>query len=65
MSIRRRFLIASSVARLIQTERGGQRIVEGYFPEREERSSYVCLDRHSGTLVLVAHGPHGLAEERT
>jgi CYTH domain-containing protein len=65
MSIRRRFLIASSMARLIQTERGGQRIVEGYFPEREGRSSYVCLDGNSGNLVLIRHGPHGLAEERT
>lgn len=65
MSIRRRFLVASSIARLIETERGGQRIVEGYFPGREERSSYVRLDQGSGYLVLITHGSNGPSEDHT
>jgi hypothetical protein len=33
MIIRHRLLLASSLARLIQHERGGARQIEGFFPE--------------------------------
>lgn len=65
MSTSRRFLVASSLARLIQSEKGGRRVVEGYFPEREGRSSYVRLDGRSGSLILITQGPNGPAEEQT
>jgi CYTH domain-containing protein len=63
MSTSRRFLLASSLARLIQTERGGQRIVEGYFPERDGRCSCVRLDGRTGSLILITHRSNGPAEE--
>ncbi len=65
MSTSRRFLLASSLARLIQMERGGQRIVEGYFPERDGRCSCVRLDGRAGCLILITHGSNGPAEEPT
>ena len=49
----RRFLLASPLARLILRERAGQHIVEGYFPEHNDRSSYVSLDRQSARLILT------------
>ena len=34
MPITRCFLLASSLARLIEKERGGHRVTEGYFPDQ-------------------------------
>lgn len=53
MSVIRRFLLASSLARLIEREKGGQCIREGYFPEQSGRSTYVHLEGETGRLVLV------------
>ena len=66
MSTTRRFLIASSLARLIRKDRGGARVTEGYFPNQTGRSSHVHVEGDRGSLVLVtapANGP--AAEERT
>jgi CYTH domain-containing protein len=57
MSITRRFLLAPSLARLIEKERGGHRVAEGYFPEQGERSIFVRLNEKAGSLVLVTDGP--------
>jgi CYTH domain-containing protein len=65
MSTSRRFLLASSLARLIQKERGGQRVSEGYFPERSGRSSWVRIDGRSGSLALITQGPDRATEEQT
>jgi CYTH domain-containing protein len=65
MTIRRRFLLAPSFARLIQRERGGLRHVEGFFPEQRDRSSWVRLEEDRGVLVLKTIGPHGEAEDQT
>jgi hypothetical protein len=46
MIIRRRFLLASSLARLIQRERGGVRQIEGFFPEQRQRTSWVRLEEN-------------------
>src|SRR5690606_15229648 len=63
--ITRRYLVASSLARLIRKERGGNRITEGHFPNQADRSSFVVLDGDHGSLVLVT-SPHGYpVEERT
>jgi CYTH domain-containing protein len=65
MTVRRRFLLAPSFARLIQRERGGLRHVEGFFPEQRDRSSWVRLEEDRGVLVLKTIGPHGEAEDQT
>jgi CYTH domain-containing protein len=65
MTVRRRFLLASSLARLIQRERGGLRQSEGFFPEQRDRSFWVRLEENRGLLILRTAGPHGEAEEQT
>jgi CYTH domain-containing protein len=65
MTIRRRFLLASSLARLIQRERGGLRQIEGFFPEQRDRSSWVRLEENRALLILKTTGPNGEAEEQT
>jgi CYTH domain-containing protein len=56
MSITRRFLLAPSLARLIEKERGSSRITEGYFPDRSDQSIYVRVEEGTGTLILVTLG---------
>jgi len=65
MSTSRRYLIASSLARLIRKERGGNRVTEGHFPNQTDRSSYVIVEGEKGSLVLINAGPGGPVEERT
>lgn len=65
MSTSRRFLIASSLARLIRKERGGNRITEGHFPNQADRSSYVLVDGDKGSLVLITTSTGVPVEERT
>jgi CYTH domain-containing protein len=65
MTVRRRFLLAPSFARLIQRERGGLRHVEGFFPERRDRSSLVRLEENKGLLILKTVGPDSEAEDQT
>jgi len=61
----RRYLIASSLARLIRKERGGNRLTEGHFPNQADRSSFVVIDGDKGSLVLVTSGGGIPVEERT
>lgn len=61
----RRFLMASSLARLIRKERGGTRVTEGHFPNQADRSSYVHIEGDQGSLVLITSGPGAPVEERT
>ncbi|MET0530305.1 MAG: hypothetical protein ABW003_18550 [Microvirga sp.] len=61
----RRYLIASSLARLIRKERGGNRVTEGHFPNQADRSSFVIVDGDKGSLVLLQKGANGPVEERT
>jgi CYTH domain-containing protein len=65
MSTTRVFLLASSLARLIEKERGGHRIRQGYFPDRPDRGTHVQVDGHTGHLILVTNGLHGPAVEAT
>jgi CYTH domain-containing protein len=64
MSATRRFLLASSLARLIGNDRGGQRVSEGHFPVHDERSVHVQVEEHSGSLVLIAARLDAPVEER-
>ena len=61
----RRFLMASSLARLIRKERGGTRVTEGHFPNQADRSSYVHIEGDQGSLVLITGGTGSSLEERT
>jgi CYTH domain-containing protein len=65
MTVRRRFLLAPSFARLIQRERGGLRQVEGFFPEQQDRSTWIRLEENKGLLVLQTQGPEGEVENQT
>ena len=65
MTVYRRFLLAPSFARLIQREREGQRHVEGFFPEQQDRSAWVRLDEDRGLLILKTAGRYGDVEEQT
>jgi CYTH domain-containing protein len=65
MSTSRRYLIASSLARLIRKERGGNRVTEGHFPNQADRSSYVIVEGEKGSLVLITNGSGAPVEERT
>jgi CYTH domain-containing protein len=66
MRTTRRFLIASSLARLIRKDRGGGRVTEGYFPNQSGRSSHVHLEGDRSSLVLVTTPANGAPlEERT
>src|SRR3954462_11382106 len=59
----RRFLVASSLARLIRKEQGvTDRIVEGYFPPRPDRDHVVSLEPGHACRVPGARG--GAGEER-
>ncbi|WP_052003019.1 hypothetical protein [Microvirga sp. BSC39] len=65
MTIRRRFLLASSLARLIQRERGGLRQIEGFFPEQRDRIAWVRLEEARALLILRTIGPDGDVEQET
>ncbi len=60
----RRFLIASSLARLIQKERGlGSRVVEGYFAPRPDRKQVVRIENGGAHLILITTPQGGAPEE--
>ncbi len=65
MTMLRQFLMAPSLARLIQRERGGERVVEGYFPDRPHHSIYVQVEEDRSSLILSSDGIEGSPEERT
>jgi CYTH domain-containing protein len=65
MTVRRRFLLTPSFARLIRRERGGLRHVEGFFPEQRDRSSWVRLEEDKGLLILTTVSPDGEIEDQT
>src|SRR5215212_11596046 len=62
----RRFLIASSLARLIRKEQGvvGQ-VVEGYFPAHPDRDLFVSLGPDACYLVLTPTRDDARPEQRT
>jgi CYTH domain-containing protein len=65
MTARRRFLVPSAFARLIQREKGGLRFVEGFFSEQRDRSSWIRLEEGRGLLILRTVNPDGEAEHQT
>jgi CYTH domain-containing protein len=66
MTVVRRFLLASSLARLIARDRGSTPITEGYFAGQQGRISYVALHSERAYLVLIQEPTVAApAEERT
>ena len=65
MRITRRFLVAPSLARLIEKERGGRHVTEGYFADQPRGSTCVRLEEGIGRLILVRHGSGERVEEVT
>jgi CYTH domain-containing protein len=63
MTILRQFIIAPSLARLIQKERGGERVIEGYFPDQPHRSTYVQVEETRSSLILEA-GEGAVSDEQ-
>ncbi|MBD2750108.1 hypothetical protein IC232_25915 [Microvirga sp. BT688] len=61
--IQRLFVIAPPVARLIRKERGGERVLEGYFPGQTQRSTFVQIEETRSSLILEA-GADEASEER-
>lgn len=54
MAVARRFLIASSLTRLIRKERGSERVIEGHFAPQSERQSHVRIEKGQAYLVLTS-----------
>jgi CYTH domain-containing protein len=65
MPITRSFLLAPSLARLIEKEREGRRVRQGYFPHRPDRGTHVQVQGETGQLVLISNQPTGPVEEAT
>ncbi len=65
MRITRRFLVAPTLARLIEKERGGRHVTEGYFADQPRGSTCVRLEDGIGSLILVRHGSGRRVEEVT
>jgi len=63
MSTTRVFLLASALARLIEKERGGDLVRQGFFPERTGRSAHVQVSGNTGHLILVSQPPASPLEE--
>ena len=62
----RRFLLASSLARLVRKERGiTGRVAEGYFPSQPDRSQFVSIEPEHCHLVLALEAEGNTNEERT
>jgi hypothetical protein len=62
----RRFLVASSLARLIRKEGGmAGHLVEGYFPARRDREHFVSIEPGHCFLVLAPTAEGAGPEERT
>jgi CYTH domain-containing protein len=63
MSNTRVFLVASSLARLIEKGRAGHRVQQGYFPDQPGRSISVRVDGDTCRLILITHEPDGSVED--
>jgi CYTH domain-containing protein len=63
MSATRVFLLASALARLIERERRGHLVRQGFFPDRTGRSAHVQVAGETGHLILISHQAAGPREE--
>ena len=62
MGTHRLFIIAPSLARLIQKERGAEHVREGYFADQPQHSTYVRIEQTRSSLILETGGDGALDE---
>ena len=65
MNFTRVFLLSPALARLIERERAGALIQQGYFPEHHGRSTSVRMTGDAGHLILASHSATGPVEDAT
>ncbi len=63
MPLQRLFIIAPSLGRLIRKDRGGERVIEGYFPDQPGRSTYVQIEEGRASLILEVGGEEASEEQ--
>ena len=63
MSSTRVFLLSPALARLIERDRAGDRVRQGYFPEHPDRSTHVQVTGDAGHLILASHSARGPVED--
>ena len=63
MSSTRVFLLSPALARLIERDRAGERVRQGYFAEQPDRSTHVQVTGDAGHLILVSHSARGPVED--
>ena len=63
MPMQRLFIIAPSLARLIRKERGGERVLEGYFPDQPQHRTFIQIEEARSSLILEAAADEA-SEER-
>jgi CYTH domain-containing protein len=63
MSSTRVFLLSPALARLIERDRAGERVRQGYFPEQPDRRTHVKVTGENGHLILVSHAAKGPSED--
>jgi CYTH domain-containing protein len=63
MRTTRVFLLASALTRLVEKERGGHLVRQGFFPDRADRSAHVQVAGETGHLILVSQSEANPHEE--
>ena len=63
MSSTRVFLLSPALARLIERDRAGERVRQGYFAEQPDRSTHVQVTGDAGHLILASHSARSPAED--
>jgi CYTH domain-containing protein len=63
MSSTRVFLLSPALARLIERDRPGDLVRQGYFPEHLDRSTHVQVSGDAGHLILASHSARGPIEQ--
>jgi hypothetical protein len=63
MPMQRLFIIAPSLARLIQKEKAGERVIEGYFPDQPQHRTFVQVEEARSSLILEAGGDAATEEQ--
>jgi CYTH domain-containing protein len=64
MPVERRFVLASSLARLLQREGGpADRLIEAHFPARSDRTQLVRVEHGRASLILCSTTPDRQASE--
>jgi hypothetical protein len=56
------YLLSPALARLIERDRAGERVRQGYFAEQPDRSTHVQVTGETGHLVLVSQSAKGPSE---